>query len=643
MALLTAQDICVTLGDRELLKGVSLVVGEGERIGLLGPNGCGKSTFLRVLAGELVPDSGLRTVRRDLKLGWLPQEPQVDPKHTVREAVAAGLGEHAKVSAALDELHQQLADPALVPARMEALLRRQEQLEGRLEELGGHDLGHRIEEYVGHLGLRDPDASCANLSGGERRRVALARLLLSAPDLLLLDEPTNHLDAEVISWLEQWLRDHETPFVLVTHDRYFLDRLTTRIVEFDRGQLFSYDGNYGDYLVARAERLDIEQRAESSRQNTLRRESEWMKRGPPARTTKAKARIHRFEALVDAAPDEMGAELEFRIPDGPRLGDRVVRIVGASKSWAGRPVLRPFDLEIGPRDRLGIVGPNGAGKTTLLRICTGQQVPDTGTVQLGTTVRFAQIDQGRTALDPAKTVTQEVSGGNDYVFVGGRNQRVESYLDQFLFPGATKHAVIGTLSGGERNRVLLAKLLLQGGNVLVLDEPTNDLDLASLRALEEALIAFEGAVLVVSHDRWFLDRVATRVVHLNGDGIVRVHEGDLSLLLDRLAAESVAEQQRAAAATQKEKQAVARAAEPAPKARRLSSREQQELQALPDRIQQAEAELARVDAELGDAAIYTAARRADFDRLTARRTALPGEIAQLYSRWEELESRSEGS
>ena len=639
MALLTAQDISVTLGDRELLKSVSLVVGEGERIGLLGPNGCGKSTFLRVLAGELVPDSGLRTVRRDLRLGWLPQEPHVDPRHTIREAVAAGLEEHARVSAALTELHQQLADPALESSRMEALLRKQEQLDHRLEELGGHDLGHRIEEYVGHLGLRDPDASCASLSGGERRRVALARLLLSAPDLLLLDEPTNHLDAEVISWLEGWLRDHETPFVLVTHDRYFLDRLTTRIVEFDRGQLFSYDGNYGDYLVARAERLDIEQRAESARRNTLRRESEWMKRGPPARTTKAKARIQRYENLVDAAPEEMGAELEFRIPDGPRLGDRVVRITGASKSYGDRTVLRPFDLEVGPRDRLGIVGPNGAGKTTLLRICTGQLTPDNGSVQLGTTVRFAQIDQGRTALDPAKTVTQEVSGGNDYVFVGGRNQRVESYLDQFLFPGATKHAVVGTLSGGERNRVLLAKLLLQGGNVLVLDEPTNDVDLASLRALEEALAAFEGAVIVVSHDRWFLDRVATRVVHLNGDGHVRVHEGDLSLLLDRLAAEESSEASRRAAEATRQKPAAA-VAEPSQKLRKLSSREQQELQGLPDRIQRAETELSQVDTELGDPGLYNASRRVDFDRLTARRNALPGEIAALYTRWEELESRS---
>ncbi|MBL8753966.1 MAG: ATP-binding cassette domain-containing protein [Planctomycetes bacterium] len=643
MALLTLKDVHVTIGDRHLLQGVSLVVGEGERIGLLGANGCGKSTMLRILAGELMADAGDRTVRRELRLGYLPQEPILPADATVHDVVVRGIAGRDEVLRALDAVHTQLGQDQ-PPERLERLLRDQERLEAKLEQLGGHDVDHRADAILQALGMARVDAKCGALSGGEKRRTALARLLLSGPELLLLDEPTNHLDAQVTDWLESFLLDAEVPLVLVTHDRYFLDRLCTRIVEFDRGRLFEYDGGYRSYLVQRADRLEAESAQESARLNTLRRETEWVKRGPPARTTKAKARIDRHAALVAAAPPPQASELEFRIPDGPRLGDFVLRLRGLGKKYGDRTILKPFDLDLGPGQRLGIVGKNGVGKTTLLKLCLGQLQPDQGSVAIGPTVKYAGIDQVRSDLAPDKTVLEEVAGGNDYVVVGGRAQRVETFLEQFLFPGAMKFARIGALSGGERNRVLLAKLLCAGGNVLVLDEPTNDLDLASLRALEDALLAFPGASIVVSHDRWFLDRIATRIVHLDGSGDVRVHEGDLTLLLERLAAEAAAAaaaKAKAEAAAKQKAQAAAAAAAGGMKQKKLSTREQQELAELPAKIETAERELAAVDQGLLDPAVYTAAGRTRFDELTKQRQVLPPKIAQLYARWEELEAIAE--
>jgi ATP-binding cassette subfamily F protein uup len=634
MALATLENIHVAIGDRQLLQGASLVVGEGDRIGLLGPNGCGKSTLLRILAGELVPDQGQRTQQRDLRLGFLAQEPKLPAAATVHQAVVRGIEGRSEVLAALDRVHAALADPATTPERLDKLLAEQARLDERLEHLGGHDIDHRADAVLLGLGIADPTALCDHLSGGERRRVALARLLVGEPDLLLLDEPTNHLDAQVTAWLEDFLLDKGLPLVMVTHDRYFLDRLVTRTVEFDQGKLYEYEGGYRAYLVQRAERLEREAKHESSRLNMLRRETEWVKRGPPARTTKAKARIGRWQQLVDNAPPPSAAELEFMIPEGPRLGDFVLRVRGLAKRFGDREVIRPFDLDIGPGERIGIVGKNGAGKSTFLKLCLGQLQPDAGSVAIGPTVVFATIDQQRAALSPEKTVLQEVSNGNDYVFVGGRSMRVETFLEQFLFPGAMKHAVVGSLSGGERNRVLLARLLCAGGNVLVLDEPTNDLDLASLRALEEALLAFPGTVLCVSHDRWFLDRIAQRVVYQDGSGDVRIHEGDLSLLLERLAQEQAdAAAARAAAAAKAKSVAVVAA----PKLRKLSTRERGELEALPGRIEAAEAGLAAVDAKLADPALYTTGTAAEFDRLSQQRGQLQGELEQLYARWTELE------
>ena len=630
MALLSLKDLTKSYEDRVLLRGVSLVIHDGERVGLLGPNGCGKTTLMRILAGVEGFDEGERTLRRDLRLGYLEQEPELDLERSVRDEVHAGLGAREQVVAELERVHAGLAHAA--GQQVEQLLARQARLEHELERLGGHDVEHKIAALLDGLGLHDPNAVCGALSGGERRRVALARLLIAGPELLLLDEPTNHLDALVTDWLEDWFLETRIPLLLVTHDRYFLDRVVDRIVELDRGDLYSYDGNYGDYLVARAERLESERKTESTRQNLLRRETAWMRRGPPARTTKAHARIERFHALVDAAPTALSAELELEIPSGPRLGSRVIEVRGASVSFDGRVIVPPLELSIAAGARIGIVGPNGAGKTTLLRLLTRQLEPDRGAVEVGETVRFATIDQLRTELDPRKTVIEEIAGEGDYVSVAERPVRIEGFLERFLFPGALKHTPVGRLSGGEKNRVLLAKLMCAGGNVLALDEPTNDLDLPTLRALEEALIAFGGAVIVVSHDRWFLDRVATRIVYLDGRGGSRVHDGDLSGLLAKLHAERDAVR---APATPSPKPAPV--APRAAKSKRITPWQQKELDGLPPRITDLEVALAELDARLAEPALYVGPK-AELDRVRGERARLAAELQTLYARWEELEA-----
>ena len=632
--LLALQDIRKSYNDKQLLRGVSLSLNEGERVGLLGANGSGKSTLLAIIAGREQADAGERTLRRDLKLGYLEQEPKLDPSLSVRDAVRASLTARERVLAELESVHTELAHAATSTERVASLLARQGRLEVELQRQGGHDLEHVIDALLADLGLFDPLAACGALSGGERRRVALAQLFLAGPDVYLLDEPTNHLDALVTDWLEDKLRASDTPLLMVTHDRYFLDRVVSRIVEIDRGALVSYDGGYGDYLVQRAERLETEAKNESSRQNMLRRETIWMRRGAPARSTKQKARIGRFRALVDAAPEALGDDLELAIPPGPRLGTRVLELRGASKSFGERRVIAPLDLELGPRERLGIVGPNGAGKSTFLALCTGALAPDTGTVERGETVRFAVIDQQRSQLDPQKSVMQEVAGDGDHVTVGERVMRIEGFLEQFLFPGAMKHALVGKLSGGEKNRVLLAKLLCAGGNVMVLDEPTNDLDLASLRALEEALLGFDGSVLVVSHDRWFLDRVATRILHLDGHGAARLHAGDLSSLLEKMALEKALV---TASAPRVTPQSAVRSEPKTARKKGLAPWQQREYDELPDAIANAERELEALDARLAEPGLWSGPR-SETERVQRSRDESAARVAALYTRWEELET-----
>ena len=634
MALLALEGVSKSYDGRTILDEVDLTLDEGERVGLVGPNGGGKSTLLRMLVAAETPDAGTRTLRRALRLGYLEQEPFVDPALTARAAVRQGFAGRERVLSELEDVHAKLAHA--VEPELGRLLARQERLESELENLGGHDVEHRIESTLQGLGFTEFEAECGRLSGGERRRVALARLLCSAPELLLLDEPTNHLDAFAIDWLEDWFLETRTPLLLVTHDRYFLERICDRIVELDRAKLFSYVGGYGDYLEQRAARLSAEARAEATRLNLLRRETAWMRRGPPARTTKAKARIRRYGELVSGEPAPLPDELEVAIPAGPRLGTRVVTLKGVSKRYGERVVVPRLDLELVPGERLGVVGPNGAGKTTLVRMLMGELAPDTGTREAGSTVEIAAVDQLRSQLELDQTVTEALAGKSEVVSFGGRSVRVEGFLDRFGLGIRQQRARVRDLSGGERGRLELARLVTRGGNLLVLDEPTNDLDLAALRALEESLCVFPGTVVIVSHDRWFLDRVATRLLYLDGEGGARVHHGDLSGLIATLARER--EERRAAEAAERARKAAAAApARPAAKAKRLSNWQEKELVELEARIAAEESALAALDASLADPALYSGPKARTLE-LQRERQAKADALARLYARWEELES-----
>ena len=636
MALLSLLGVSKSFNaERVLLDDVTFVVRDDDRVGLIGPNGSGKSTLLRLLTGEETPDGGERVSRRGLRIGHLEQEPRFAPEATVREVVRAGLEGRDALLRELEEVHDALAAPDLAEADLARHLRQQERLQHRLEELGGHDVEHLVEATIDGVGLEDPEAVCGNLSGGESRRTALARLLLSSPDLFLLDEPTNHLDAFVVAWLEERLARLKAPLVLVTHDRYLLSRTVDRIVEVDRGELYEYDGDYGRYVEQRAARLESEERQERTRVNLLRRETAWMRRSPMARTSKSKSRIARYEELASNKLERVGADLELAIPSGPRLGTKVVRLTGISHRYDTDLVVPPLDLELEGGMRLGIVGPNGAGKTTLLRILLGRLAPTTGERVVGETVKFATIDQKRSDLDDEKTIVEEVAGASDHVGLADRSVHVASFLDGFLFPGPRKHVQVGSLSGGERGRVLLAKLMLAGGNVLVLDEPTNDLDLGTLRALEEALVNFPGVVVVVSHDRWFLDRVATHVLHFDGAGGLTLHTGDVSSLLEKVAAETSAES--VAARPEPERPAARRDPEQ-DAVKRLSNWERRELEELTERISELETKLAAFDERLADPVLYQG-DGAEARRVRDERDGVGGALDEAMARWEELAAR----
>ena len=645
MPLLTLTDVAKAYDDkRPLFTDISLTITSKDRVGLIGPNGAGKSTLLKMLAGIELPDKGQRIARKDLRIGYLEQEPFFPSDITIEEAVRTGLTGREQLLAELEKLYTELADPALSDKRLDTLSRRQEDLQHRLDRMGGHDIEHRIGAAIDGVGLPDAQARCGDLSGGEARRVALARLLVDSPDLLLLDEPTNHLDAFVIAWLEKQLAALQVPLVLVTHDRFLLDRVVDRIVEIDRGSAHSYPGSYSTYVERRAERLQGEQKSESSRLALLKRETAWMRAGVLARATKAKARIDRFQELASADKLAGPAHLEMEIPPGPRLGDRVVDVEDVSFSFGERRILDHLNLQLQPGTRLGIVGPNGAGKTTFLRILLGQLEPDVGEVRIGETVRFGTLDQKREDLDPEATVVEEVAGKADHVAVGTRKLHVAGFLDSFLFPGNKKMVKVGSLSGGERGRVLLAKLLLQDCNVLVLDEPTNDLDLMTLRALEEALNAFPGCVLLVSHDRWFLDRVATHVLHLDGRGGSFVHTGDVSSLMERVQMQAGprGSVKRAAgkAGASTNPATGNKAQEPQRKVTPLSFKEKQELDSLALTIAQNETTLESIDARLADPKTYRedAAQVADLQRTRVRAEEA---LTAAMQRWETLAERED--
>jgi sulfate-transporting ATPase len=510
--------------NRQVLKDISLGFYYGAKIGVLGLNGSGKSTLLRIIAGVDTDFSGELAMSKGYTLGLLEQEPRLDPSKTVIEIVREGVQPIVDLLARYDAVNEKFGLP---DADMDALVAEQA---GLLEEIERHDawnLDNHLEIAMEALRCPPPETPVSVLSGGERRRVALTRLLLKEPDILLLDEPTNHLDAESVVWLERHLQEYKGTVIAVTHDRYFLDNVAGWILELDRGEGIPWKGNYSSWLEQKRARLAVEEKTESRRQRTLARELEWIRMSPKARQAKGKARVNAYEQLLGKDYETYRDDQEIPIPPGPRLGDLVIELKGVSKGYGDRLLIDGLSLAVPPGSIVGVIGPNGAGKTTLLQMITGQAAPDNGTVRLGETVKLAYADQSRT-LDSTKSVFEEISGGNDPMIIGGKQMNARAYCASFGFGGTDQQKKVGSLSGGERNRVHLAKALAEGANVLLLDEPTNDLDVNTLRSLEDALTGFAGCVVVVSHDRWFLDRVATHILAFEEDGSVQWIFGNFS-------------------------------------------------------------------------------------------------------------------
>jgi sulfate-transporting ATPase len=508
--------------ERQVLANISLSFLPGAKIGVLGPNGAGKSTLLRIMAGVEEPSSGIAELAPGATVGLLSQEPELDHEKTVRENVEDGVRELRDL---LDEFNAVSAKFAEPDADYDALLAQQARVQDAIDRRDGWTLDATLDRAMDALRLPDGDRDVTSLSGGERRRVALCRLLLSAPELLLLDEPTNHLDAESVAWLERFLDEYKGTVVAVTHDRYFLDNVAGWILELDRGRGIPFEGNYSSWLEQKQARLAVEEKQESARQRTLARELEWVRMSPRARHAKSKARLGAYEKLLAEEQARRIDKVEIHVPAGPRLGDLVIEADSVAKGFGDRLLFEDLSFTLPPAGIVGIVGPNGAGKTTLFRMIVGEEQPDSGALRVGDTVQLAYVDQSRDALDPASTVWKEISGGHDHIELGKREVNSRQYVSWFNFKGGDQQKRVGDLSGGERNRVHLAKLLRSGGNVLLLDEPTNDLDVDTLRALEEALVDFAGCAVVISHDRWFLDRIATHILHFDGDSQVTWFEG----------------------------------------------------------------------------------------------------------------------
>jgi len=508
--------------ERQVLANISLSFLPGAKIGVLGPNGSGKSTLLRIMAGKDEPSSGVAELAPNATAGLLEQEPDLDPKKTVRENVEDGVRETRDLLDRFNEISAKFAEP---DADFDTLLAEQGKVQDKIDRMDAWGLEDKLDHAMDALRCPEGDRDVTTLSGGERRRVALCRLLLSAPDLLLLDEPTNHLDAESVLWLERFLADYKGTVVAVTHDRYFLDNVAGWILELDRGKGIPFEGNYSSWLEQKQARLAIEEKTESSRQRTLARELEWVRQSPKARQAKAKARLGAYEKLLAEEQNVTLDKVEIHIPPGPRLGDVVIEAQGVKKGFGDRLLYEDLTFSLPPAGIVGVVGPNGAGKTTLFRMIAGEEQPDEGTLRIGDTVQLAYVDQARADLDPASTVWKEISGGLDTILLGKKEINSRQYTSWFNFRGGDQQKRVGDLSGGERNRVHLAKLLRSGGNVLLLDEPTNDLDVDTLRALEEALLEFAGCAVVITHDRWFLDRVATHILAFEGNSEAIWHEG----------------------------------------------------------------------------------------------------------------------
>lgn len=510
---------------RHILKNISLSFFPGAKIGVLGLNGAGKSTLLRIMAGIDTDIEGEARPQPGIKIGYLPQEPKLNPEQTVREAVEEAVSEVKNTLTRLDEIYAAYAEP---DADFDKLAKQQGEMEAIIQSHDGHNLDNQLERAADALRLPPWDAKIEHLSGGERRRVALCRLLLEKPDMLLLDEPTNHLDAESVAWLERFLHDYEGTVVAITHDRYFLDNVAGWILELDRGEGIPWEGNYSSWLEQKDKRLEQEASSEAARRKSIEKELEWVRQNPKGRQAKSKARLARFDELNSVEYQKRNETSELFIPPGPRLGDKVLEVQNLKKSYGDRLLIEDLSFAIPKGAIVGIIGPNGAGKSTLFRMISGQEQPDSGTITLGDTVKIASVDQFRDSMDNSKTVWEEVSGGLDIMRIGNFELPSRAYVGRFNFKGTDQGKRVGELSGGERGRLHLAKLLQVGGNMLLLDEPANDLDIETLRALENALLEFPGCAMVISHDRWFLDRIATHILDYGDEGKVEFFEGNFT-------------------------------------------------------------------------------------------------------------------
>jgi len=629
MVVLSAQGVSRSFGLRKVLDNVSLTIDLGERVGLVGVNGSGKSTLGRLLAGEDTPDAGIVTTRRDATVGYLPQVPRLPGDKTAREVVLGGMARWSAAKTRYDAIGERLARG---DGDFDALLAEQAELAEVIEQAGGWQMEHQADAVLGHVGIHDGDAKIEVLSGGELRRVALARLLVSQPTLAILDEPTNHLDIATIEWLEGYL---ETEFrgalLLITPDRYLLDRIVTRTCEVEDGHLYDYDGGYEDYLAAKAEREALAERTEANRRNFLRRELEWLRRQPKARTTKSKSRVERAEAAIAAEPTRSQGKLRMAA-EAHRSGHTILELQGLDVAVPGRTLVRGLDLALTKGDRIGIVGPNGAGKTTLLRTILGQHEPAAGVVRRGQNTRIAYLDQTRAGLDEDATIYKNVAGERNRVELGGQTLEFRAYLERFMFYGHQQQQLVASLSGGERARVMLAKILSDPANLLVLDEPTNDLDVATLGALEELVVEFGGTCLVVTHDRYFLDRIATAILAFEDDGRVTRYEGNYDAYLQRRP-RPAAREEASAAVKPKAKAA------PAPSAK-LTYAERKELGQIEGKIEAREQRVSELEAQMADPSLY-AEGPARPRELAATLEQERAQLAALMERWEELESKRE--
>jgi len=629
----TAKNLVRAYGPHRVLDDVSLTIHRGERVGVVGINGSGKTTLGSLLAGVDVPDEGEVTRRRDARVAHLSQHPVLPAGMSARDVALSGLDAWCVARRRHDQLTLEISRGDLGPEQLATRIAAQAAAAEALEHHGGWDLVHRAEAILGHLGVADPSADVGRMSGGEQRRVALARVLIAKPDFAVLDEPTNHLDIEAIEWLERYLvEDYGGALLLITHDRFVLDRVTTRTVEVSSGRAVSYDGGYETYLQAKAERQVHEESAEKNRQRFLRAELEWLRRQPKARTTKSKSRIDRVATALAAERPRQDGKVELATTE-VRSGKTILELVDLTVAFNDRVLAAPFTIHLVPGERIGIVGPNGCGKTSLLRCIVGELPAAAGSIVRGSTVRIAYLDQARQRLDDAATVYENIVGDRGSVRLGDRELTPRAYLERFLFDYGSQYVRVGTLSGGERARVALAKLFADAANLLILDEPTNDLDVSTLGALETFLLEFGGTVLVVTHDRYFLDRIATSILAFEGEGRLARYHGTYS---DYLTKRPPREAPANAEAKVPARVAPARAAAPG----KLTYGEERERQALPDQIEEMEQRIARLERELADPDLY-ASRGADVPALVAELERAKTEVERLLSRWEELETRND--